>query len=188
MENTSVLRAEERQMTSDNPASSRILGSLRSEDGDGIARMEDRFDRGIEEVWAALTEPPRLARWYGEVTGKLCVGGEFQVRHADGERIGHVDACEAPQHLRLRLCDAAPRAGQPEEMLIEIELTAAGGQTILVVEARGLPRTLLAAYGTGVQIHVEHLAEHISGRENSDTEARWEQLFPAYEVLAADVS
>jgi hypothetical protein len=39
-----------------------------------------------------------------------------------------------------------------------------------------------------VQIHAEHLADHISGRESSDTEERWEKLLPSYEVLAADVS
>jgi uncharacterized protein YndB with AHSA1/START domain len=73
-------------MTSDTRANDRILGSLRSEDGDGVTRMEDRFDTAIEDLWLALTEPRRLARWYGEVEGNLRVGGEFQVRHADGER------------------------------------------------------------------------------------------------------
>jgi hypothetical protein len=99
-----------------------------------------------------------------------------------------VDACEPPHHLLVRLRDAAPRPGQPEEILIDAELTADGGQTILVVEIRGLPLHLLAAYGTGVQIHVEHLADHISGRESSGKEARWEMLLPSCEVLAADVS
>ena len=122
------------------------------------------------------------------LTHNLRVGGEFQVRHADGERRGHVDACEPLQHLRVRLRDADPRPGQPEEILIDASLTADGGQTILVVEVRGLPLHLLAAYGTGVQIHVEHLADHISGRESSDTEARWEKLLPSYEDLAAEVS
>ena len=175
-------------MTSNTHASDRILGSLRSEAGDGITRMEDRFGTSIDDLWSALTEPRRLDGWYGEVEGNLRVGGEFHVRHADGERTGRVDACEPPQHLLVRLRDADPRPGQPEEILIDAELTADGGQTVLVVEVRGLPLHLLAAYGTGVQIHVEHLADHISGRESSDTEARWEKLLPFYEVLAADVS
>ena len=71
---------------------------------------------------------------------------------------------------------------------MEIELTAADGQTLLVVEAHGLPLPLLAAYGVGVQIHVENLADHISGRESGDEEKRWEKLFPPYEALAAGVS
>lgn len=175
-------------MTSNTPGSDRILGSLRIEDGEGIARMEERFGTSIDDVWSALTEPQRLARWYGEVAGDLRVGGEFHVRHADGERTGHVDACVPPRQFRIRLRDADARPGQPEEIVMGVELTIEGGQTILVVEVSGLPVPLLAAYGTGVQIHLEHLADHISARESDDTEARWETLFPSYEVLAAELS
>ena len=32
----------------------------------GIARMEDRFDR-YRDLWSALTDPQRLAHWYGDV-------------------------------------------------------------------------------------------------------------------------
>jgi hypothetical protein len=118
----------------------------------------------------------------------LRVGGEFFVRHADGERTGRIDACESPRRLSVRLRDVAPRPGQPEEIVIDVELTAEGAASNLVVEVRGLPLQLLAASGTGVQIQVEHLADHISGRESADTEARWEELFPSYKALAADLS
>ena len=56
-------------MTSNAPASGRILGSLRAKDGKGVVRMEDRYDTDIGDLWSALTEPRRLARWYGEVEG-----------------------------------------------------------------------------------------------------------------------
>ena len=59
-----------------NAASDRILGSLRSADGKGIVRIEDHFDTGIDELWLALTDPRRLARWIGEVEGDLRLGGE----------------------------------------------------------------------------------------------------------------
>jgi hypothetical protein len=39
-----------------------------------------------------------------------------------------------------------------------------------------------------VQIHFENIAELIAGRELRDTEARWGELLPAYQDLAADVS
>ena len=58
-------------MTSKAAGGGRILGSLRSADGKGIVRMEDRFDTDIDDVWSALTDPSRLARWYGEVEGDL---------------------------------------------------------------------------------------------------------------------
>jgi uncharacterized protein YndB with AHSA1/START domain len=57
-----------------------ILGSLRSADGKGIVHIEDRFETGIDELWSALTDPGRLARWYGQVEGNLRPGGEFRAR------------------------------------------------------------------------------------------------------------
>ncbi len=57
--------------------------------------------------------------------------------------------------------------GQPDEDVIEITLGADGGQTILVWEGRGMHLDLLAAYGAGVQIHVEDLAAYLAGREAS---------------------
>ena len=44
---------------------------------------------------------------------------------------------------------------------------------------------LLAAYGAGIQVHIEDLAAHIAGREPCDAEARWEELRPSYEILAS---
>ena len=87
-------------MTS-NTAEIRILGSLRTADGRGVVRMEDRFDTDIGDLWSALTEPARLARWLGTVEGDLRIDGEFRAHFfASGwEGTGRVDACEAPQRL-----------------------------------------------------------------------------------------
>ena len=176
-------------MTSNAPASGRILGSLRAKDGKGVVRMEDRYDTDIDDLWSALTEPRRLTRWYGEVEGDLRLGGEFHAHVTGaGERAGRVDACEPPRRLLLTMRDPDPQPGQPDETVIEATLAADRGQTILVVEERGLPPDLLAAYGAGVQIHVENLAAHLAGRERGDDEARWDELLPGYRVLAANIA
>ena len=65
-------------MTSNAGGIGRILGSLRSADGKGVVRMEDRFGTDIDDLWSALTDPRRLARWMGEVEGDLRLGGEFR--------------------------------------------------------------------------------------------------------------
>ena len=142
-------------MTSNERAGTRILGSLRSENGKGVVRMEDRFDTDIDDVWSAFTDPLRLARWIGEVEGDLRLGGEFRARFfASGwEGTGRVEACEPPRRLLL--------------------------------VTKGLDQ--LAAYGAGVQVHVEDLAAHLAGRERCDSEARWNELLPAYQDLAANV-
>jgi len=161
-----------------------VLGSLHSVDGEGVVRIEDRLDTRIDDLWAALTDPDRLAHWYGEVEGDLRPGGEFNLRIAlGGPRTGRVEACEPPQRLLLTIRDPDPRPGQPDQTAIEAQLIAEGVQTRLVWETRGMPVDLLPAYGAGIQIHVEHLADYISGRDLRDVEARWNELFPAYEAL-----
>ena len=172
-------------MTSNARPGTRILGSLRSADGKGVVRMEDRFSSSIDDVWSALTDPSRLARWMGEVEGDLRLGGEFRFHFfASGSQgTGRVDACEPPRLLLLTMA-----LGQPDEDVIEVTLAADRDQAVLVWEERGMPLDLLAAYGAGVQIHVEDLAAYLAGRERGDADARSNELQRAYKDLAANVS
>jgi hypothetical protein len=79
--------------------------------------------------------------------------------------------------------DGAP----PFDEAVEATLTADGDQTILVIEVRGMPLDMIAFYGAGWQIHAENLAAYVAGHEGGDAEARWEQLVPPYQDLAATV-
>ena len=162
-----------------------IQVSLRSEDGVGVVRIENRVDAGIEEVWSALTDPIRLASWYGEIQGDLRVGGEFRASlfASRWEGTGRVDACQP----RRRLVTVSKDPDMPNEDFTEVTLTAQDDQTILVVEQRGIPVNLLWAYGAGLQIHVEDLAGHIAGRERSDSQPRFEALTPRFRGLAAEL-
>jgi uncharacterized protein YndB with AHSA1/START domain len=174
-------------MTSKAAGGGRILGSLHSADGKGVVRMEDRLDTDIDDAWSALTDPSRLARWYGEVEGDLRLGGAYRARlfSSGWEGTGRVEVCEPPQRLVVRIKDA----DEPDENVIEVTLTVDGDQTIVVWEERGMPLDLLSAYGAGVQIHVEDLADHLAGRERrDDVKARWDELHPAYQDLAANLS
>ena len=172
-------------MTSNERRAARILGSLRTADGKGIVRIEDRYNTAIDALWSALTDPGRLARWMGEVEGDLRLGGEFRARFfASGwEGTGRVEACEPPRHLLL----LTRQPGQPDERVMEVTLAAMGRQTILAWEERGMPVSQLAAYGAGIQVHVEDLAAYLAGRERCDADARWNELLPAYQGLAANV-
>jgi uncharacterized protein YndB with AHSA1/START domain len=172
-------------MTSNERTGTRILGSLRSADGKGVVRMEDRFDTDIADLWSALTDPSRLVRWMGEVAGDLRLGGEYSYRFfaSGAEGTGRVEACEPPRRLLL----LNKGLDGPDEQVIEITLAGDGDQTILVWEERGLRLDLVAAYGAGIQVHVEDLAAHLAGRERCDAQARWGELIPAYRDLAASV-
>ncbi len=170
-------------MTSNEPAGTRILGSVRSADGKGVVRMEDHFDTDVDNVWSALTDPLRLAGWIGEVEGDLRLGGEFHRRFfsSGSEGAGRVEACEPLRRLVVTL-----NPGEPDENVIEVTLAADGQETSLVWEERGLPLDKLAAYGAGIQIHVEDLGAYLAGRQHCEANARWNELQPAYEDLVAN--
>lgn len=171
-------------MSTHRPASVRTLGTLRAADGTGIVRLEDRFDTDVADLWSALTDPGRLARWLGEVDGELHQDGEFRARFfASGwEGTCRVEVCEPPRRIRL----LARSEGEPDGVF-EVTLTPDGDHTILVIEDRGVPLDQIAAYGAGDQIHVEDLAAYLTGRERCDARTRWQELQPAYQQLAADL-
>ena len=181
-------------MTSDASPGTRILGSLRSADGAGVVRIEDRYDTDIDDLWSAITDPDRLARWFGEVDGELSQRGQFRVHIADaGDRTGQVEACEPPHRLVVtsRETDESYRRGQgvpPFDAVWEITLTADGDRTTLVIEVKGMPLEKIAFFGAGWQIHAENLATYVAGHEPGDVEARWGDLVPPYQDLAANIS
>jgi uncharacterized protein YndB with AHSA1/START domain len=188
-------RTKEDQTTSNPRPGPRILGSLRSAGGKGVVRVEDRYDTDIDDLWSALTDPRRLASWYGQVEGDLRPGGQFRlhVEDADSDATGRVEACEPPRRLQVttRETEESYRRGKgvpPYDEALEATLTAHGGQAILVIEVRGMPLDAIAFYGVGWQIHAENLAAYLAGRKRGDTRARWDDLVPAYQNLAASIS
>jgi len=181
-------------MTSNARPATRILGSLRSADGNGVVRIEDRFDTDVDDLWSALTDPARLARWHGQVEGDLRPGGQFRlyIEADDLESTGRVEACEPPRRLLVttRETDESYLRGQgvpPFDEVVEVILTADGVQSVLVIEVRGIPLDKVAFYGAGWQIHAENLAAYLAGRDRGDTEARWGELVPPYQDLAASI-
>jgi uncharacterized protein YndB with AHSA1/START domain len=170
-------------MTSNATEGRRILGTLGVESGVGVVRIEDSFDAPIDDVWSALTDPARLAQWYGEVEGDLRLGGEFSSRvFASGwEGTGRITECEPPR----RFVTVSSEPGR-DESVHAVTLTADDDRTTIVYENLTVPPDFLWAYGVGEQIHVEDLGAHLAGRERSD-DSRWQELEPAYRELAAKV-
>ena len=173
----------------------RILGSLRSAGGKGVVRVEERYGASIDDLWSALTDPGRLAAWYGQVEGDLRLGGQFRlhVEDADSDATGRVEACAPPQRLQVttRETEESYRRGQgvpPYDEALDATLTADGDQTVLVIEVRGMPLEAIAYYGVGWQIHAENLAAYLAGRARGDAKTRWEELVPAYQELAGSIS
>ena len=160
----------------------RVIGTIRDNDGVGVVRMEDTYDTTAEDLWSALTDPARLARWIAEVKGQLAVGGAFHATFTSGwEGPGRVEECEPPHRLLLTMSP-----GEDEETVIEAELVADGNRTWMWIEERGIPVPDLPGNGAGWQAHVEDLASYLAGRERTDWRSRWKELIPAYRAQASD--
>lgn len=157
-----------------------IIGSMtRIDDTHGTVQVEDVYDTGIEDLWSALTEPARLARWIAEVEGDLQVGGTIHATFTSSwEGSGRIDVCEAPTRLLLTM-----QPGSDEQTAIEAVLSPEGDRTRLVIEERGLPLDVLHAHGAGWQAHAEDLGRHLTGGE-SQWKQRWAELDPSYQAVA----
>jgi uncharacterized protein YndB with AHSA1/START domain len=160
----------------------RILGSLRKEDGLGVVHVEDVYPTDIDDLWSAITEPARLARWLVAVEGDLRVGGEFTATFTSGwEGVGRVDVCEAPHRLEVTTWSDEDAPG-----IITADLSEEDGGTRLVIEENGLPLDVYFYHGSGWQTHIEDLAAYLAGRETSDWGARARELSSAYREMAAN--
>ncbi|ADB31287.1 Activator of Hsp90 ATPase 1 family protein [Kribbella flavida DSM 17836] len=80
--------------------------------------MRRSYQAEIEDVWDALTDPERMARWFSPVTGELKVGGTFQIQ---GNAGGEIIECEPPKRYKVTF-------GGPTSLL-EVRLTPGPGET-----------------------------------------------------------
>lgn len=99
---------------------------------DGRQRLE--FHRPwpdpVEDVWAALTEPDRMARWIGTYEGERAVGatGTFTMTQEDepvGEPMTIVE-CDPPRRLAVEWVQEDTDAWR-----VDLDLTTEGDRTVL---------------------------------------------------------
>ena len=158
-----------------------VLGSVHADgDGRGTVRMDSVYDTAPDDLWSALTEPPRLARWIAKVEGDMRVEGTFSASFTSGwEGPGRVDDCVPPKRLLVTL---DPETS--DETTIEATLSPEGSGTRLVVEERGIPLDEINPHGAGWQVHMEDLGTYLSGDEPTGWRTRWIELTPTYEDLS----
>lgn len=125
----------------------------------------------VEEVWAAFTEPERLARWYGTYTGTGRPGGTVEVvvtGEADaGGEVGSpttvlVHECEAPRRLVVEFHD---------EWHLTLALAPSGTGTEMVLSQRALPDVPGAELVAGWSWYLDRLGASLSGSAMPDWQA-----------------
>lgn len=94
------------------------------------------YDADVEDVWDALTDADRLARWFSPVTGDLRVGGSFQI---EGNAGGDILRCERPLRLEITF-------GMPDSVVSVSLVESAGRTTVELVHTVPLA---IASSGAG---------------------------------------
>jgi uncharacterized protein YndB with AHSA1/START domain len=121
-----------------------------------------RYDAPIEDVWDAVTDPERIARWFLPVTGDLRPGGRYQTQ---GNAGGVIKACEPPRRLLVTWEMGEVKEGDLSE--VELRLSEVDGGTEFTLDhvAMGDPefwnRFGPGATGVGWDLTLLGLAAHL---------------------------
>ena len=139
-------------------------------DPDGRRRLVFRrsWPDPAADVWAALTEPERSARWIGRYDGPHGAGAEgvFTMTAEEGaptERV-RIAECEPPRRLVVQWLD---------EMAwrVEVDLTEDGGTTTLVLTQVLPAGTDVADVASGWHWYLDRLDAAVTG---GDVPADWD--------------
>lgn len=63
-----------------------------------IVTLQRPFDTTTQDLWDAVTNPQRLARWFTPVSGDLRRGGHYQL---EGNAGGTITGCDPPRFLNV---------------------------------------------------------------------------------------
>lgn len=135
-------------------------GRLEQADGDHRLVLERTFRAPIADVWAAVTEPARMARWIGTWSGDPASG-----------RVGFVMTAEGatePSDVEIRECDP-PRVLRvttsfgEERWHLELELAEADGVTTLRFLQPGVDPDQAGSVGPGWEYYLDRLVAAETG-------------------------
>jgi uncharacterized protein YndB with AHSA1/START domain len=78
---------------------SRVVNSTERDGRPAKAVVAARvYPTAIDDLWDAVTNPERLARWFLPVSGDLRLGGRYQL---EGNAGGEIESCEPPRHVGM---------------------------------------------------------------------------------------
>jgi uncharacterized protein YndB with AHSA1/START domain len=119
------------------------------------------FRAPIEDVWASVTEPERLARWIGTWTGDPESGEVLFQMTAEGQEPPgdemKIRECVPPRRLAL-----SSRVGE-EFWLLELDLEEADGVTTLTFSQPEIDPAAAENIGPGWEYYLDRLVAAMTG-------------------------
>jgi uncharacterized protein YndB with AHSA1/START domain len=132
----------------------------------------------IEDVWSALTENERSARWIGTYEGERGPGasGNFTMTH-EAESAGQpmtIVECEPPRRLVLEWA-------APEQWRVELDLATEDGRTVLVFTQVLRKAEGVGDIATGWHWYLDMLDAEVTGRpQPAEWDAFLAEVGPGY--------
>jgi uncharacterized protein YndB with AHSA1/START domain len=157
------------------------LGVLRNDDERCAVRFKRLYDFTPAELWAALTDPERLARWLAQAEVDPGVGGRVRLGFDDGVTEGRVLTWDEPHVLEYEW-----RFAGEDESVIRFELRPQEFGTLLLLDHRRLGRSAGAGYSAGWHAHLDALGRRYEFSDDAWTQ-RFEELLPYYRTQADEL-
>jgi uncharacterized protein YndB with AHSA1/START domain len=137
-------------------------GRITSEGGRRVLTITREFQAPIEDVWAAVTEPERLARWIGTWRGDPATGTVSFTMTAEGATEGDdmvIRECDPPRVLRVT---SSTPMGQ---WLLDLVLEERDGVTVLTFTQPEIDPAAAESVGPGWEYYLDRLVAAETGAE-----------------------
>ncbi|MFP5072381.1 SRPBCC family protein [Pseudonocardia nantongensis] len=159
---------------------------VRRPDGRSELAFRREFPDRVDDVWAAVTDPDRCARWFGRWTGDARPGGTVMLTMTSAEDGGgppeavRIVDCVPPHRLAVTI--GVPDAGPPWEITAELaaDRDAPGGGTVLEFRQVLADGFSPADAGPGWHWYLDRLAAVLSGGPMPGWEATLAATGPLY--------
>jgi uncharacterized protein YndB with AHSA1/START domain len=151
-------------------------------DGRQLLEFRRSWPDPIDDVWSALTEPARVARWIGRYEGDRAPGGRglfFMTHEGVDDPAGSpatIVECAPPRRLVL------DTTGPGEEtMQLEVDLAEENGRTVLRFRQFFAAGVEVADWAGGWHWYLDKLDAEVSGRPGpGEWETFWAEVGPGY--------
>ena len=145
---------------------------LRDEDGVRLEFIRS-YDDPIEDVWSALTEPDRVARWFGTWTGDPATGSvELLMTEDEGSAPQIVTILECRPPTRLEVDLPSPDGN----WRLSVSLRAQAAVTTLVFTQRLAEPYDASSIGPGWHYYLDRLGAVVADTAVPD---RWDDYYPS---------
>jgi uncharacterized protein YndB with AHSA1/START domain len=155
-----------------------LEGTVQKIDGGYILRFERRLKHPVEKVWAAITEPERLADWLANAEIELVEGGKMELRFGN---TGHVMNGKVTRVHPPTLLEYGWNSKDAEDTLVRWELHPVEDGCLLVLTHTFRVPDTLPKMAAGWHVHLDILSSALMGQPMEWPWSSWEEWHTKYE-------